>query len=136
MGETYTVGGGRSDYRLPTVSSADNGKILKVVEGEWNKAENSGGGGGGGETGIHSITVSGEGVTSDTWAEVYEYASSGTPCFVVQPFENEVIAGFVSDVFASGGDYTVVVMSCDLNSAYPWNFLTDSEDGYPEASTD
>lgn len=47
MGETYTVGGGRSDYRLPTVSSADNGKILKVVEGEWNKAENSGGGGSG-----------------------------------------------------------------------------------------
>lgn len=43
MSETYTVGGGRSDYRLPTVNTSDNGKVLKVVEGEWKKAEGGGG---------------------------------------------------------------------------------------------
>lgn len=45
MSETYTNNVGRSDYRLPTVNENDNGKILKVVEGEWKKAEGGGGGG-------------------------------------------------------------------------------------------
>ena len=43
MSETYTNNVGRSDYRLPTVSANDNGKILQVVEGEWKKAEGGGG---------------------------------------------------------------------------------------------
>lgn len=43
MSETYTNNVGRSDYRLPTVNANDNGKILKVVEGEWKKAEGGGG---------------------------------------------------------------------------------------------
>ena len=32
------------DSELPSVSSTDNGKVLKVVEGEWDKADESGGG--------------------------------------------------------------------------------------------
>ena len=42
MSETYTNNVGRSDYRLPTVNTSDNGKVLKVVEGEWKKAEGGG----------------------------------------------------------------------------------------------
>ena len=43
MSDTYTNNVGRSDYRLPTVSANDNGKILQVVDGEWKKAEGGGG---------------------------------------------------------------------------------------------
>ena len=46
MSDTYTNNVGRSDYRLPTVNANDNGKVLKVVDGEWKKAEGGGSGGG------------------------------------------------------------------------------------------
>lgn len=84
MSETYTTGGGRSDYRLPTVSTSDNGKVLKVVEGEWNKADESGGGGGGGDSTIIFLPVTRSDSTyaidldSETIAEDKELILDGT----------------------------------------------------------
>ena len=77
MSETYTNNVGRSDYRLPTVSTADNDKILKVVEGEWKKAE-----GGGGDILIVNISQSGGRRYLDkTYAEIMTAFNNDKPVF-------------------------------------------------------
>lgn len=80
MSETYTNNVGRSDYRLPTVNANDNGKILKVVEGEWKKAE--GGGGSSlpeyGESDAGKVLKVAEGGESVEWSE----AGGGSPLLV------------------------------------------------------
>lgn len=80
MSETYTTGGGRSDYRLPTVSTSDNGKILKVVEGEWEKAEGGSGLPEYGESDAGKVLKVAEGGESIEWAEA---GGGGGDTFVI-----------------------------------------------------
>jgi len=68
-GNTYTVASplemNNNCISLPTVTSADNGKILKVVNGAWALAEESGGGSG------------------TTWIPSYLYPNTGTTSWTI-----------------------------------------------------
>lgn len=70
-GNTYTVASplemNNNCISLPTVTSADEGKILKVVNGVWALAEDSTGGGG----------------SSTSWLATYIYPNTGTSNWVI-----------------------------------------------------
>ena len=74
IADIYQGGGGSS---LPAVTADDNGKVLAVVEGDWDKAENAGG--------AVLITLGEESMTAF----------------------NEVLMDFVTAAITNAGAYTV-----------------------------
>lgn len=71
-------GGGGSD--LPAVSAADNGDVLTVVNGEWDKAAPGGGGGGGSSVLVVNVTWdddTGIGTCDKTAGEMWQAAQTG-----------------------------------------------------------
>lgn len=78
-------GGGGSD--LPAVTSADNGDVLTVVNGSWDKAAPSGGGG------VLALngTIDGNTITLDkTWQEIHDAITAGQFVFLRFSYDREV----------------------------------------------
>ena len=70
-------GGSGGGSGLPSVTSDDNGDVLTVVDGAWDKAAPSGGGG---AALIVNLVNAGGNYTSDkTYAEISAAMSAGTP---------------------------------------------------------
>lgn len=64
-------GGGGGGSGLPAVTAADNGDVLTVVNGAWDKAASSGGGG------VLVVNVT-DGTCDKTWQEIHDaFASTG-----------------------------------------------------------
>ena len=103
MSGTYTNNVGRSDYRLPTVSANDNGKILKVVEGEWKKAE--GGGGSSlpeyGESDAGKVLKVNSGATGVEWGEAG--GGSGLPTYTATWDDSNIGSGAIYAMINTGG---------------------------------
>ena len=116
MSETYTNNVGRSDYRLPTVSANDNGKILKVVEGEWKKAE--GGGGSSlpeyGESDAGKVLKVAEGGESLEWGAAGGGGGGGAEPIIIESLAgatipltyNDLIGGKIPYLFVGSTDAT------------------------------
>ena len=96
---------------LPTVSSADNGKVLTVANGAWTAVTVNGGGGGSSSSGL-LVTVSGSGnsYTCDkTAGEIYDALVAGiNPVFAKDlafyplgyaVYANAGANGYVSSLF-------------------------------------
>ena len=126
---SYEDSGG--DSGLPTVSADDNGDVLTVVNGEWDKATPSGGG-------VLVVNVTeeetGESIvyTMDkTWKEIHDALVSG-PVQVVYGDSDEWEVTYVSHIFGYAGDYGVILSNGF--TAFPGAgeaYATDSENGYP-----
>ena len=106
-------GGGGSN--LPDVSAADNGDVLTVVNGAWDKAAPSGGGG-------VLVVRDTDGTLDKTWQEIYDAMLSGGAVYV---YQNGGIAVFVF-AGSNGSQYHVDTSSGD-------EFYTSTTDGYPVA---
>lgn len=83
---------------LPSVDAEDNGKVLKVVSGEWAKGSESGGGGGNAEPFFFVVEIkgldsqSGEPIieeTSTTYNDLMSMVADGRPiyCHIIAPLE-------------------------------------------------
>lgn len=74
LGKKSAGGGGGSS--LPAVTSADNGDVLTVVNGAWDKAAPSGG--------VMIIHLDlGTGVTDKTWQQVHDALAAGVPVYML-----------------------------------------------------
>lgn len=129
MSETYTNGGGRSDYRLPTVNANDNGKILKVVEGEWKKAEGGGSGGGGD---VMTVIISdGASSVSESIEDILLAISSGKSVIAVYDdsytcllsYDNNIsgVSGVALESFDSGTAGCYVISGYNDGTSDVWN---------------
>lgn len=78
--------------KLPEVTEDDNGNVLTVVEGVWDKAEPNGGSGGGVFMVEMGPITDGSTVTElkATWQEIYDALKAGK-LVVVHPADDETI---------------------------------------------
>lgn len=104
-------GGGGSD--LPAVTAADNGDVLTVVNGAWDKAAPSGGG----VLVVHNT----DGTLDKTWQEIYDAMISGG---AVYAHRNGGMSVFVF-AGSNGSQYHV-------DTAMGDEFYTATTDGYPQ----
>ena len=121
-------GGGGSD--LPAVSAADNGDVLTVVNGAWDKA--APGGGGGSSAYVVNIIEdeeTGYFTCDKTAAEIYEAAQT-TPVIFVNSF-GEFGSAFnvVSSIYAPNGYTFVCVLHTPEWQAWVFSAATGSD--YP-----
>ena len=69
-------GGGGGGSSLPAVTSEDNGDVLTVVNGAWDKAAPSGG--------VMIIHLDmGTGVADKTWQQVHDALAAGVPVYLL-----------------------------------------------------
>ena len=104
--------------KLPDVTEDDNGSVLTVVEGAWDKAEPSGGSGGG----LLILTIvreNGEATLSETWQTIFDAYSNGTTVWLhtgnETAFSRCILCGIQSDPnngynveFYNSGSYSCV----------------------------
>ena len=119
--------------KLPEVTEDDNGSVLTVVEGAWDKAEPSGGS----DVFMVELEESGVVVTfKKTWKEIHDAFISGATILLHRPdnqwFDEQYST--VSDIshYASDGRYDVAAVFSDQRQL----FSTNDENGYPSASFD
>lgn len=124
-----TSGSGGSGAGLPAVTSEDNGDVLTVVNGAWDKAAPSGGG-----AFAVSVPYSAEVWTMNkTWAEISAAFIAGRPVIVhvgdSEDYTDQYYA--VMGVRQTVSDVPLfVVVIYDGSSGY--EFAATSADGYPE----
>lgn len=68
-----SAGGGGGGSSLPDVTAADNGDVLTVVNGAWDKAF--------GPVMLH--VDDNTGIADKTWQQMYDLAVAGTPVFLI-----------------------------------------------------
>jgi len=108
IGDSGGGGGG-----LPAVTAADNGDVLTVVNGAWDKAAPSGGG-------VLVVNADADGILDKTWQEIYDAMLSGGAVFSRN-------GGVTAFVFAGMGGTRYHV-----DTAMGDEFYTSTTDGYPE----
>lgn len=116
---------------LPAVTDADNGDVLKVVDGKWNKA-NAGGGG----AGNYVIPFDMEHATlGATWQEIHDAFYAGKTCLFATEADDETTQAIVVWVLVDNGSYVVVFATASLGGSEivfnPSRFVADSANGYP-----
>jgi hypothetical protein len=89
---------------LPEVTNEDNGSVLTVVDGEWNKAEPSSG-----NASVVTFTIS--------------YAPSGSPNYICDKTYDELMAAITAKKILLGCFYTD-------SSYYTFTHINASSDGY------
>lgn len=122
--EAQSGGGGG----LPSVSDADNGKVLTVVDGAWSPADS--GSSGGGVLVVHQNADTG--ALDKTWQEIHD-----------APFSVMYVAGDEGSAHApivatevDGSDYRVFVLIKDGEVLGYLPAVTDSANGYPVVQED
>lgn len=112
LGKKSAGGGGGSS--LPAVTSEDNGDVLTVVNGAWDKAAPSGG--------VMIIHIDmGTGVTDKTWQQVHDALAAGVLVYLPYAYTVE------------SSEYTIAMPCCiasyndpDASSLYSAGFLGPS----------
>ena len=129
-GKQWVAGAAASG--LPTVSGDDNGKVLTVVEGEWEAAAAGGGGSSALIVQLSGDTGTSDGYTFDkTAAEVLAAISAGGIVIVHFPDSNSETSHYsiVSEIsFSQFGAYVVTYAGgrscefyCDTMNDYPYH---------------
>lgn len=108
-------GGGGSD--LPAVTAADNGDVLTVVNGAWDKAAPSGGG--------VLVVHDANGTLDKTWQEIYDAGFSTLRTGQDQYIQ---LAAVIDD-----GDYIVSYWTFGLSN--PLVYVASAPNDYPALST-
>ena len=114
VGTPQIGGSGGGGSNLPAVTSADNGDVLTVVNGAWDKAAPSGGGG-------VLVVHDANGTLDKTWQEIHDAMLSGGAVYVSQS------GGVATFTFAGMGGTRYHV-----DTAAGDEFYTSTTDGYPE----
>ena len=114
-------GGGGGGSSLPSVTSADKGKVLAVnASGEW-AAENK----------IAIIHESEEGVLDKTWKEIFDLLSAGVITFI-NYVDAAAGAGMLYILTAYEGDGILVVTASGIYADFPvLNFVANTVNDYP-----
>lgn len=112
---------------LPDVTASDNGMVLTVVDGEWDKANPSGGG----TSDCVLVINENEGTLDKTWDEIANAIAGGKLCVIPNVYiSDEKIeeAGFyfVTGVGIENESYTV---TCNFEEDY--TFIATNRDDYP-----
>lgn len=117
-------GGGGSD--LPAVSAADNGDVLTVVNGAWDKAAPGGGGG------VLVVRGNPDNLTTldKTYNEIFTALSAGTPVMYHESGEDYTQMMWVVYVGEDDGTYSVYIW--DTYNSTAIQYIAASADGYPE----
>ena len=123
LADNYS-GGGSS---LPEVSASDNGMLLTVVEGEWDKADAPSGS----EPLIVTLQASGsDWIFDKTFTEVKEAFDEGRIVLILSP-ENRAANPFASIAVY----YSATNTTCIVITSYGQNqleYIANSADGYPK----
>lgn len=120
-----------SGSSLPEVTAADNGKVLTVVEGEWDKVEAGGGGGGGLVVKINRAQDGINYVLDKTWIEIYT-ALQTTPVAFMMVEEDGDYYYIQQHIFSSISYYEGAYMVTVGDIEY----TTSSENGYPTTNSE
>ena len=105
--------GGGGGSGLPPVTDADNGKVLGVVDGEWDKAEASGGYLAVNVIPTHSSLQITGATVDKTYAEIMAAINAGTPVLVMQrpsATGNVVNIGTVESAYSMTYYSNVIIM--------------------------
>lgn len=131
-------GGGGSD--LPAVTAVDNGDVLTVVNGEWDKATPSGG-----SASIvycPATATSGKGRPTGlgmTWQEIHDAVAAGKFVFITLSID-EGSTGYYTNIYPISqigyagniNKYYVAYPVLNEEYAYVYWLYSDTTDGYPE----
>ena len=107
---------------LPSITADDNGKVLTVVNGAWDKAQPSGSfiinATNDGETGAH--------VLDKTWNEINTVFGNGVICIILEQRTDGFIQEFVAQTMTIEEEeiFTIATFSGT-------NYSTNSAEGYP-----
>ena len=114
-----SIGG---DSSLPEVTEDDNGKVLTVVEGTWNKAETSGGG-------VFYVNVlTNEGVISldKTWKEIHDALTVNKQAvFLIEDVDGYYTVSPLSAIYVDASVYYIEIYGGNTS------YTADNENGYP-----
>lgn len=124
--EWYEDSGGTG---LPEVSAEDNGDVLTVVDGEWDKATPSGGG--------LVINIDFEtGALNKTWQEIYDAMKDGNMAVIFSELEEDgqIVSRDVDIIKYATLDTTVIPNEYKIETGNAYYFKTNSPDGYPVSS--
>ena len=136
------VAGGGGGSSLPSVTSDDNGKVLTVVEGEWDKAEASGGG-------DFNITMTYDNDAeryqlNKTWKEIKDAFVAGNRCIVTYEYTEtgegysntrtdvSIVVGYISEIATGVNPSTRYYIYLTFNRGV--TAVAAGENEYPEFS--
>lgn len=117
------IAGGSSGIALPTVTAQDEGKVLTVVSGAWNKAEASGGG----SLVVH-INTSGETPTLDKKAgEIFSAYMAGQNVVLVVTRGNQTFCSNLTSARSSSetGNYNFEFTDSDGKTDFSCTGMND-----------
>lgn len=132
--------GANGGSELPEVTSDDNGDVLTVVDGEWDKAAPSGGG-----AFVVHATWGDTPETEDTctldktWSEINSAAATGAVVSIINIYDAGagdetgvyLFCGCYIDQHISGNEFKVGTAGIGFEGTVFYAFVTDSADGYP-----